>query len=345
MQTPIISVIIPTYNRAHLLKRAVLSVLRQQLDGVEIIISDNCSTDNTSQVISDLQHNSPIPIIYSKNDRNLGMVGNWNHALSKLASGRYAIILSDDDYLLDSTYLQKAIEVINKHNPGLVFSRCAIVDSDSEAILENRSAGQMRVQFEEIVEPIQIIRSWGRYGAGVGFGFSIMLQTAIFDRHFVLAELGGFSQDIISVDYKTWWDLMGLGRTIAFVDVIGAAYAFHGNNETSRNPPSLQKWIENFDCFISTRLANGDLLPKSVVKTELRRIMYDCFLGWPGNIITIYNLIPVASEIFRSDKRLQVPFLMAMFRPISIVKIILSADKRLYSKVRMLKFRISSRGQ
>ena len=190
MHTPEISIIIPTYNRANVLKRAVSSVLKQYSCDIELIISDNCSTDNTRQVVEELKIGCPLSLTYSRNDRNLGMVGNWNHALSNLASGRYAMILSDDDYLLDPSYLKRAIAIIKKHEPGLIFSRCAIVDSNSEAVLIKNSSAQMSVKFTELVEPVDILKNWGRHGTGAGLGFAIMLQTVIFDRTFVLNEFG-----------------------------------------------------------------------------------------------------------------------------------------------------------
>ena len=344
MHEPEISVIVPTYNRAELLRRAVQSVLKQDSCDIEIIISDNCSTDNTSKVINELRNNCPISLTYSRNDRNLGMVGNWNHALFKLARGRYAMILSDDDYLLDPTYLQKAIAIIKKHKPGLIFSRCAIVDSESEKVLIKNSSAQMSVQFSELVEPKDILLKWGRHGPGVGLGFSIMLQTAIFDRKFVLDELGGFSQDIISIDYKTWWDIIGSGRTISFIDAIGAAYAVHANNEATRNPPSMKKWIENFDCFLDTRLAKDGLIPKPIFDDEINRILFDCFLVWPGNILNIYNLAHVSREIINGRKQLKAPFFRAISQPMSIVKIIFSCNQKAYSAIRRLKIFIKKRG-
>ena len=73
---PLLSICIPTYNRAEFLKDALDSILRQinenNKDKVEICISDNASEDNTEELVEEYQKKSPIPIIYHKNEKNMG---------------------------------------------------------------------------------------------------------------------------------------------------------------------------------------------------------------------------------------------------------------------------------
>lgn len=95
---PEISVIIPTYNRAALLKRAVFSVLYQDFQDHEIIIVDDASTDSTEQQVHDtfageLESGR---IIYYKNPANLERVKTRNKGI-QLAKGRYIALLDDDD--------------------------------------------------------------------------------------------------------------------------------------------------------------------------------------------------------------------------------------------------------
>ena len=64
--TDLISVILPTYNRAHLIKRSVESILNQTYENIELIIIDDGSTDNTKEVIESL-NDKRIVYIYQKN--------------------------------------------------------------------------------------------------------------------------------------------------------------------------------------------------------------------------------------------------------------------------------------
>ena len=100
MQQTKFSICIPTYNRASFLKEAVFSVLSQlngdYKDTVEIVISDNASTDGTADLVKEFQRNAPISIVYNRNNLNLGCDKNFLRVV-ELAKGNYCWILGDDD--------------------------------------------------------------------------------------------------------------------------------------------------------------------------------------------------------------------------------------------------------
>lgn len=101
MNKALLSLCIPTYNRAAILKENILVILHQleEIEGteVELIVSDNCSTDNTQEVIK-LLIEAGAPIVYNRNEENLGSAGNFIKCI-KMASGKYIQLLGDDDYL------------------------------------------------------------------------------------------------------------------------------------------------------------------------------------------------------------------------------------------------------
>lgn len=101
-----ISVVIPTYNRAHLIKESLQSVLDQTLQPYEIIVVDDFSTDNTEEVVNSL--NSPL-IKYLKNERKKGANGARNTGIL-MAKGEYiAFHDSDDIWLPEKLRLQSEI--------------------------------------------------------------------------------------------------------------------------------------------------------------------------------------------------------------------------------------------
>jgi glycosyltransferase involved in cell wall biosynthesis len=75
--TPFFSVVIPTYNRANLLKYGIQTVLEQKFGDFEIVVSDNCSSDNTEEIVKNL--NDP-RIKYFKTEKNIPMLENWRYA-------------------------------------------------------------------------------------------------------------------------------------------------------------------------------------------------------------------------------------------------------------------------
>lgn len=93
---PLISVVIPTYNRAHLLSRAVRSVLRQTWSNFELIIVDDASTDGTAQIVGTF--NDP-RIFYIRRKNNGGSSATRNAGI-KAARGKYLAFLDDDDEYL-----------------------------------------------------------------------------------------------------------------------------------------------------------------------------------------------------------------------------------------------------
>lgn len=97
---PLISIIIPTYKKPHLLKQAIDSALNQKWDGIfEIIVCDNNPSrdDDTERLMSTY---SDARISYYKNEKNIGASGNWNR-LNELARGKWTVMLHDDDLLKD----------------------------------------------------------------------------------------------------------------------------------------------------------------------------------------------------------------------------------------------------
>jgi glycosyltransferase involved in cell wall biosynthesis len=91
------SICIPAYNRASLLQRAIESIRAQTETRIEIVVSDDASTDATPQVAQDLAAKDP-RIRCLRNERNLGLVGNWNRCLAE-ARAPLMCLLNDDDTL------------------------------------------------------------------------------------------------------------------------------------------------------------------------------------------------------------------------------------------------------
>lgn len=94
-----LSIVIPTYNRADYLKETLDCFIKQISSSVEIIISDNCSTDNTEEMILELQKIYDY-IFYTKLPENLGFDKNILNGL-KQATGEYCWIFSSDDLVED----------------------------------------------------------------------------------------------------------------------------------------------------------------------------------------------------------------------------------------------------
>jgi len=100
---PLVTIAIPTFNRAAWLKDCINSALSQTYPNFEVIVSDNASTDETQEVLKSFRDRR-LRIVKQK--ENIGLLPNWNACLAQ-ASGEYIVIVSDDDrikpWLLERT--------------------------------------------------------------------------------------------------------------------------------------------------------------------------------------------------------------------------------------------------
>jgi len=117
---PKVSIMIPTYNRAHYLVDAIDSSLAQDYPNFEVIVSDNASTDETIEVVR--KYLADPRFCYYRNDKNLGSGPNSAKLLYEYAESEYGKFLPDDDYLVDKEHLKKAMNIIRKYGVKIVFS-------------------------------------------------------------------------------------------------------------------------------------------------------------------------------------------------------------------------------
>lgn len=103
---PLITTVIPTYRRPKLLRRAILSVLQQQVPEVKVCVYDNASGDETAEVVSELAAKDS-RIEYHCHAKNIGGVGNFMFGMERVNTPFFSF-LSDDDYLLPGFY-QRAL--------------------------------------------------------------------------------------------------------------------------------------------------------------------------------------------------------------------------------------------
>lgn len=114
----LLSICIPTFNREQLLKQAIESILSQVdqeiKNEMELVISDNYSSDDTGIVVERIRSKSKTPIRYFKNEKNVGFDGNVVLAVGR-AIGQYIWILGDDDLLAPGA-LKIVMQELRKSN-------------------------------------------------------------------------------------------------------------------------------------------------------------------------------------------------------------------------------------
>jgi glycosyltransferase involved in cell wall biosynthesis len=130
--TPLVSIAMLTYNHENFITDSIESALAQITDfEFEIIIGDDCSTDNTSQICKNFAKLDP-KIQLVENIENIGLIKNYQKIFS-LCRGQYIAILEGDDFWIDNSKLQKQINIIRSNkNVGIIHTNYNILTEKNQ---------------------------------------------------------------------------------------------------------------------------------------------------------------------------------------------------------------------
>lgn len=220
---PYVSVILPTYNRATLLYKAIRSVLVQSYQSWELIVWDDGSTDNTKDVVMGFEDGR---INYCF-DENKGVATARNQAISR-SKGVYLAFLDSDDQWKDNK-LATQIEAMQAYpeidfifgdfeNKNLVQNRTSINFSDYKAAIQVLNTNSLGADLLEIKDGFLESITHGNY---------IATDTVVLKKS-VLEKYGAFNESLRnSEDFELWWRL-GLNK---------ARMAFHNQVLMTRLKP------------------------------------------------------------------------------------------------------------
>lgn len=175
--TPLVSVVIPTHNRARLLERAMASVLGQTFQDLEVIVVDDASTDATETQMRNVRDPR---VRYVRHEQNRGVSAARNTGVAQ-ARGRYiAFQDSDDEWLLDK--LERQLAVMERQG-----SRCGMVGC---ALWRYIGGPTITVHWAEEPTDRERISAQGHVAA-----ISAFIQTTLFRRE-CLDEVGAFDESL-----------------------------------------------------------------------------------------------------------------------------------------------------
>jgi glycosyltransferase involved in cell wall biosynthesis len=244
-----LSVVIPTYNSASLLKEAVQSVLGQTYQDFEVIIINNFSTDETVEVVNSL-NDERVSFINFKNE---GIIGkSRNIGITNARGDWIAFLDSDDRWYPDK--LEVIVKAIDEYPEAILFTHRLLNVRKGEAIGSNE-LGRI---------PGDMYRSLLFHGSRFATSATVVRKTALID-------VAGFSErpDFAGVeDYDLWLRLSKIGE-FQFIDDVLGDYAIHDYNFSSDVEKRASHWLnvlethfnelpekENFERQIKSSRAN-----------------------------------------------------------------------------------------
>lgn len=168
--TPKVSILIPVYNRANMIRDCIQSALEQTYQDIEVVVIDNNSTDATWEICRALSEKDSRLRVF-KNDTNIGPVDNWKKCIDS-ARGTYGKILFSDD-LLSRDYVEKALPLIGD-DVAFVFSSAKIGPDPDHAQIhyQRRNAATTDAVFIDAGEYINEVL--------MGFGTLVSPGAALF---------------------------------------------------------------------------------------------------------------------------------------------------------------------
>lgn len=210
----LVSVIMPSYNTGKYIGESIKSVLNQTYGNLELIIVDDCSTDDTDKVVSGFKDER---IKYVKNEKNCGAAISRNIAL-KSAKGKWIAFLDSDD-LWEKDKLEKQLDFMIKNGYGMSYS-------DYRTFLNGKWENCKRTAPNKMT-----LKKLYRYCY-----FSTI--TVIYDRELVgLVEVADLKKNN---DYAMWFQVLSKTDGYRFPECL-AYYIKHDNSISSANKFNLIK--------------------------------------------------------------------------------------------------------
>ena len=254
---PFISIIISNYNTANYIHKAIESVLNQTYKNVEIIVVDDCSTDNSIDVIK------LYPVKLIQNTTNVGCGKSRKIGIS-YSTGDYIMFLDSDDYFGDKNYFQILIDEINKTDPDIINAGLIYIDQDNNIIQKKIPEYKIEEDNERFVPDNTDTK---RFIHGNIFKSELFNKVEYSERRFIedtptLFKLMYFSKKIVTIPYAEYMYVKrdnslihssssiknDIYHILACKDIVTF---LSEQNQKNSNEPFLNKVIQNIDVLSS----------------------------------------------------------------------------------------------
>lgn len=298
---PQVDILIVSYNQEKYITEAIQGAVDQTYKNVKVIISDDCSTDNTRNIIDEFYNLYPNKIVKVFNKKNLGITGNCNEGL-RSCNGEYFIIMGGDDIL----YPAKVEKQIKWFQANPTMSLCGhnldLVDKNSSNI------GHYPVGPEYGIGA----HNWIKYGMQYGC-LSIMIRRKDANKIQFDTRLK-YSSDI-----KYFIDFLGSDGTYGNVDEYLGAYRKTAESITS------SKWEECFNdsklMFDILKLQSNKALYKSIKYGVVFNIEYGQALkhmtskNYKKALLGFYKAVKKSPFLWKAYLRIGQSIMRLLFSP------------------------------
>ena len=248
----LISTIIPSYNRADTVGQTIDSILAQEVDAdVEIVIGDDCSTDNAREVLLAYKEKYPDFIRLIFHEQNVGLGANWATCV-KACKGKYICNCDNDDYWHNPHKLQLQLDYMESHPE----SNICITNHRTH----NRTTGEIKECKAEINHSDIQQSMWG----GCHFcNATIMYRADFMKAHLDLDEF--IRRRFTLQDWPAWVIL----TAYTDIDVLPVSTATFGIETVSiTRPDSVERYAKRLNGDKEVCRYLGELFPEKFPYTD-----------------------------------------------------------------------------
>jgi len=282
MNNPLVSIILPTYNRANFLHQSIKSVIDQNYKNWELLIIDNNSIDDTDNVVNSF---ADTRVRLYKID-NQGSIGKSRNLGIKKSLGDWIAFLDSDDYWFSN----KLSEII-----GTCSTDVDLIFHDLKIAINGNISNFKKVKGWKLKSPVLndlLIR-----GNAIA-NSSVIVRKSLFEK------IGGINEDMEinpCVDYHTWLNISTITNSFFYIPKSFGVYCVHSNNASQRDMSfSHQKTIFEFLNVLSRdELA---LIQKKITFMHVRykyvNKQYDGITHLLLNCLSMVDLIMTAKSLF-----------------------------------------------
>ena len=218
----IVSIIIPTFNNAKFIVKALESLIKQSYKNWEAIIVDNNSADNTFKIVSDLKD---VRVKYFKIE-NQGIIAKSRNLGIKFARGEWIAFLDSDDWWTEDK-LKICLDNINE-NVDFIYHDLEIIYEKSKNLFRNKSFKGRQLK-KPILNDLLI--------SGISKGNAIG-NSSVMVRKKMLLKIGGISENknlVASEDYNTWLRIAEITDNFKYLNKRLGYYLIHENSSQKIN--------------------------------------------------------------------------------------------------------------
>jgi glycosyltransferase involved in cell wall biosynthesis len=257
--TPLVSILIVTFNQRSFVEDCVLSAAAQEYPNLEIVVSDDASTDGTGEIIEQLAAKHAV-VTAITSDVRLGVTGNCNRALNA-CNGEYIAIVGGDDGLSPGKISTQVAWLEHDARRSLCYHDLHMIDDTTGTVMGLCSDA---LPMSEGVGPERIIRH-----GPPGLASSMMVR-----RDAIPVE--GFDERLTIVsDWKLMMDCLADDRSFGFVPGVLGYYRVRADGLTQRSkrePAMANQWLD--DTLKALAIVTAEHPQYAHVAGERRRTVY-----------------------------------------------------------------------